>query len=161
MDNWRELPTSETCVVCGRHNPAGLKVVFHTNGEKVRAEVNPPEGFQGMRGLLHGGIITALLDDAMWYAIYDRGFPSITAELTVRFKKAVRLGQPLVVEGWLKEQKGGRLFTARAHLYYDGSGNAGDTGGEILASGEGKFFPLPEELREAMGSFGQAGESYG
>ncbi len=151
MGSWRRLPNSETCVVCGRHNPSGLRVVFYSNGEKVRAEVNPPEGFQGMRGLLHGGIITALLDDAMWYAIYDRGFPSITAELKVRFKQPVRLGRPLVVEGWLQEQKGGRLFTACAHLYYDGSGNAGHSGAELLASGEGKFLPLPEELREAMG----------
>lgn len=133
---------SRGCIVCGRENPAGLGVSYHAAGGRSRAEVTPPGRFQGFDGTLHGGIITGLLDDAMWYAAYSAGMFTMTAELTVRFKKPVPVEQPLRLEGRLVSRRG-RLAEMAAELR--------DGAGEVLAEASAKFLAVPEEMRQRLG----------
>lgn len=133
---------SRGCIVCGRENPAGLKVSYHAAGGRSHAAVTPPGRFQGFDGTLHGGIITGLLDDAMWYAAYSAGMFTMTAELTVRFKKPVPVERPLRLEGRLVSRRG-RLAEMAAELR--------DGAGEVLAEASAKFLAVPEEMRQRLG----------
>lgn len=134
---------SRDCIVCGRHNPAGLRVTYWAEDGRSRAEVVPPAHFQGFDGTLHGGIVSALLDDAMWYAAFSAGLFTMTAELSVRFRKPVPVGEAIRLEGRVQAQRG-RLTEMAAELSHAVTG-------EVLAEASGKFLLVSEEMRQRLG----------
>lgn len=70
-------PTSRSCFVCGRENALGLatrRVSDRAVGE-ARTTLEIPERFNGFPGVVHGGIVAALLDEAAARtALLDGGF---------------------------------------------------------------------------------------
>nr|PZN44646.1 MAG: PaaI family thioesterase [Bacillota bacterium] len=146
------LPPSAHCLICGQHNPAGMQVRFERDDQGVRARLRPPAHFQGFAGLLHGGAVTALLDDAMWWAVYaTREVITLTADLQVRFRAPVPVGADLVVTARLVAERPGRLYRAQGQVL--------DASGRLLAEAEGKFLPAPPGLAATLR--GQLGESGG
>lgn len=138
----RELPWSDTCFVCGEANAVGLGVRFTADDNGVRVETVPGPQFEGFPGHLHGGVITALLDEAIgWACSVATHRLYYTVELTVRFKRPVPAGRTVVVRGMAGEL-GGRL--AR------GSGWIEDRNGTRLATADGVYFPLPEDEQRAV-----------
>ena len=59
----------KVCFGCGSDNPHGLALEFTHDADGVRAEFVTREEHQGFRGMLHGGIVTAALDEAMGHAV--------------------------------------------------------------------------------------------
>ncbi|MDR1194757.1 MAG: PaaI family thioesterase [Peptococcaceae bacterium] len=109
---------TEKCFGCGRDNPAGLKADFYNleNGEIV-AVFQAPEHFQGYPQRLHGGVTATIMDEALGRAILA-GEPdcwAVTAELTLRYKKPVPLGEPLRVVARLTGNNR-RLFKSAGEL---------------------------------------------
>ena len=94
----KSLPTSSTCFLCGTENPLGLKVVFQRDADRVYTEYKVDERRAGFDGLIHGGILAALLDETMgWAAALAFNRMCVTAEMTIRYVKPVRVGATLVV----------------------------------------------------------------
>lgn len=85
------------CFGCGRNNPLGLKLKFRTEGDGVRAEFTPGEIYQGWPGIVHGGIIISLIDEAMGYAAHFQGITCLTARLEAELKRTAKVGEPLVI----------------------------------------------------------------
>jgi len=85
------------CFACGQDNPIGLKLKFSWDGKTARAEFTPTELHQGWQGVLHGGIIYTLLDEAMAYVAYFQGINTVTAKSEVRFKQPVPTQKPLLI----------------------------------------------------------------
>ena len=85
------------CFGCGRNNPIGLKLSFRWDGKTARAEFIPGELHQGWPGLVHGGIITCLLDEAMSYATHFEGISCLTAKMEIRLKRSASVTEPLVI----------------------------------------------------------------
>lgn len=93
-------PTSAMCFVCGRENPVGLHVHFFADSEnRVHAEFTPRDEHQGFPGVLHGGVISALFDETIGRTAIANDFWCVTAELTVRYKKPIPIGEPLRITG--------------------------------------------------------------
>jgi len=82
-------------------------------GEGVRAEFTPSELHAGYEGLVHGGIIAALVDDAIANIWATRGREAVTAKIEVRFRREAIPGQLLIVTAEPSGMKAG-LHTARA-----------------------------------------------
>ena len=124
------------CFVCGKNNPDGLRIKFEYPAPGTcRAEFTPPKKFQGWQGILHGGIVSTLLDEALAHAVGGPvrgggGSGAVTAEITVRFKRPVRIGQPVVLEGTVLSDKG-RVVECESVLK--------DNDGNELASAKGKL----------------------
>ena len=99
MEIGSEIPIgiSELCFGCGRKNPCGLKLRFEWDGKRVTAEFTPTELHQGWEGIIHGGIITTMLDEAMGYATYYEGIMGVTGAMQLRFRHPASIGQPLIV----------------------------------------------------------------
>jgi acyl-coenzyme A thioesterase PaaI-like protein len=78
------------CIVCGHNNPIslGLKFEVRPNGS-VGSLFKGSSLFQGYQGMLHGGIIAALLDSAMTHCLFHHGIRAVTGDLQVRFVKPV------------------------------------------------------------------------
>ena len=94
-------PTSNQCFVCGRSNPYGLHLNFYNTGPgELTSYVNLPEHFQGYPGVVHGGIVAAILDEATG-RVFMQGNKDrfmLTAKLDLRYRKPVPVGQDLVVK---------------------------------------------------------------
>jgi uncharacterized protein (TIGR00369 family) len=55
--------------------------------------------------VVHGGIIAALLDEACIYAGLGIGKQLVTAELTVRYKKPLPVGEEIIITGEVVEKR--------------------------------------------------------
>ena len=124
------------CFVCGRNNPDGLQLTFEYPGPgRCRAEFVPLRKFQGWQGILHGGIISTLLDEAMAHALGGAergggGSGAVTAEMTVRFRKPVKIGEVAILAGRVQSDKGRIVECSSEILSQDGT---------VLASATGKL----------------------
>ena len=97
----KELKDNQRCYVCGKDNPDGLQVRFvidHT-ARTITGRFTPRREHEGWEGIVHGGIIAALMDEAMVKLAAHLGGPAVSAELTVKFKAPVGSGEDLVVTG--------------------------------------------------------------
>lgn len=127
----KPLKRYSQCFVCGDKNPIGLNVEFYRKEGKVVGEYIAQDRFQGYKNILHGGILSALLDEVMIKSILAQNILTLTCEIKVRFKKPVKIGQRLSLEGKQTEYKG-RILLAE--------GSIRDENGEVVATAEGKFF---------------------
>ena len=119
------------CFACGPFAPDGLHLRFAPAGaDAVRAEITLPPRFQGWRGIVHGGIVMMLLDEAMAHACGLVGERGMTAAMELRFRAPVPLGVPLAVTGSVRWQRAKVIALAATVALLDGT---------VLAEGEGSF----------------------
>lgn len=136
MTDSLELNDDHFCFACGKDNPDGLQVKFEYPQPGIcRAEFTPPRKFQGWQGILHGGIVSTLLDEALAHAVGGAergggGSGAVTAEITVRFKRPVPIGQIVILEG--------RVIQDRGKMVECGS-SLKDMAGVVLVSAAGKL----------------------
>ena len=103
------------CFGCGQNNPIGLKLSFQWDGKTARAEFTPSELYQGWPGLVHGGIITCLLDEAMAWAVLFEGMNCVTAKMQVKLSCPASVNEPLVITASITK-KTRKLVEARADI---------------------------------------------
>jgi acyl-coenzyme A thioesterase PaaI-like protein len=124
------LPGYKMCFFCG---PAtgGLALEVHYGGATAFCEFVAPEKFQGYDGMLHGGIVTGILDEVMWWTLFmEKKVICATSKIEVRFKK------PILCGGWYKAS--GYFMEATGHGYLV-SGQIEDKAGRVCARGTGSF----------------------
>lgn len=94
------------CFACGRDNPIGLHLDFSEQDGKYVAVKTLPKEFQSYNGILHGGIVTTLLDEAMGGMLYEKeGAPALTAKLEVRYHHPTPIGEELTIVGWEESRR--------------------------------------------------------
>ena len=122
------------------NNPFGLQVHPEINdaGASVRIECTPPEHLQGWADILHGGILSTLLDEAITYVgIGTFEQHAVTVQLEVRFRNPAPTGVKLyVLAERIKVSK--RLVEAKAEVTL--------RDGTIIATGTGKVMPVSENF---------------
>lgn len=111
-----QLPYTKNCFVCGAHNAHGLHLRFRREGEEVRADFTPATHHAGFRDIVHGGIISTALDEAMfWVAATKMQRFCLAGELNVRFLRKVSAGQPYLIVATFGADRG-RLWESSAEL---------------------------------------------
>jgi uncharacterized protein (TIGR00369 family) len=100
------------------------------DGDGVYAEAHLSPNYQGWRGIAHGGIVMALLDEAMAHAAGFAGHRGVTASVSVRFRRPVPLEAPIVIRGRVTWQR--RSVVGVEGDIYDDAQN-------LLAHAEGSF----------------------
>jgi len=111
-------PNSRLCFVCGLENPVGLKLTFFDAGpNRAEAGCTVPEKYQGYPGVVHGGVVAAMLDEVVGRAAMsgDPNHFTVTARLQLRYRKPVPVGVPLGLVGFIDRKKG-RVATGRSEL---------------------------------------------
>ena len=133
-----ELPHTAGCIVCGRHNPHGLHLSLHVDTATgiVSADFTPLPQHVGFEGIVHGGILATVLDEAMVWVSTWAGRFCVCGELNVRYRQSVPVGLPLRVAASI-EAKRSRLIEAASSIT--------DSAGVIYASATGKYVPVPPE----------------
>jgi len=108
----------ENCYGCSPNNPIGLKICFEVKENLVIGEFQSNKNHEGPPGLIHGGIIAAILDEALAYAArYLSEYDIRTMKETITFRKAVKVGEQLRVEARILEEKS-RAFILSAKVFY-------------------------------------------
>jgi acyl-coenzyme A thioesterase PaaI-like protein len=135
-------PNSKMCFICGLENPVGLHLhIYETEPGVVETTYLPPEHFQGYPGVLHGGIVAAMIDEVAGRSHMGSN-PNeprfmFTAKLEVKYRQNVPVGKPLKVIGRAGRSKS-RSAEAWAGIY------EAETG-ELLAEGNVLLLNVPEE----------------
>lgn len=136
----RLLPWSDSCFVCGEKNPLGLGVRFEVHEEEVRIPITIDPRYEGYPGHVHGGVVTALLDEiGGWACTVVTKAMYFTAEITVRFRAPVPAGVPLLVRA---------RYIGLRHKLATGEAWIEDATGKRLAEATGRFLPVPAEEQE-------------
>ena len=134
------IENNDNCFVCGMKNPFGFQVKPEIigDGAAVRIECTPAEHLQGWANILHGGILSTLLDEAITYVgigTFDQ--PAVTAQLEVRFRNPAPTAVKLFVSAE-RTKVSKRLVEAKAEV------TLGD--GTLIATGAGKVVPVGENF---------------
>lgn len=146
MGQTMKQPNSLHCFVCGMENPNGLHLKFYeTAPDEVSADYTVPQHFQGYPGVVHGGVVAAMLDEVTGrthmgdYEELEGNPPRFmfTARLDVRYHKNVPIGQPLHLVGRAGKSRG-RTATAVGYIY--------DQEGEMLAEAEALLVDVPDDV---------------
>ncbi|MFP4499027.1 MAG: PaaI family thioesterase [Vulcanimicrobiota bacterium] len=125
-----ELFGHGNCLLCGSRNPLSLGLRFEERESGVlHAEFQGNPALQGYSGILHGGVISSLLDSAMTHSLFHRGIKALTGELTVRFFRSVPCDALLNIRSWVKTSTP-PLFYVEAELSW---------AGELMAMAKAKF----------------------
>lgn len=133
-DGW--LPWTKSCFVCGEDNPHGLRSRSRVEGDRVVLRYTTREADLGWRHLVHGGLSMTLIDEVMtWAAILSLQQAVVAAEITVRLRQPIQTGQAIRAEGWTNDTRWSRLALAEGRIV--------DEAGTVLASGTGKYVPMP------------------
>jgi len=137
-------PNSKHCFVCGRENPYGLKLEFYeTAPGEVVVEYTVPEQYQGYPGVVHGGVVAAILDEVAG-RVHMGGDPPrfmFTARLDVRYRKNVPIGQPLRIVGHAGKSR------ERAAI---ASGQIFGPDGDLLAEAEAMLVNVPDGIADQV-----------
>ena len=103
------------CFVCGEKNPAGLHLVWRVEDRATFTEFTPDKRYQGWKNVVHGGVPSALLDEAMTRLVWKLHGPAVTAEVTIRYLGPAVVGELLKIKGRIVDDSK-RLVTAQAEV---------------------------------------------
>ncbi|MDA3837470.1 MAG: PaaI family thioesterase [Candidatus Delongbacteria bacterium] len=128
-----KLEEDKHCFVCGDLNEIGLHVDFTVNDDNsATAKIKVPQNFQGWKDIVHGGIISTLLDEVSIYACRKISQKGVTAEIKVKFKKPIPVETELTLQARVVDHKR-KLIMVEAELLVDDV---------VYASAETKVFNL-------------------
>jgi acyl-coenzyme A thioesterase PaaI-like protein len=87
------------CFGCGQDNDEGLQMRFEPTPDGSVCEFDVPARYQSWHGMIHGGVIALMLDEAVGWAGWHAGRPGLTGRLEVRFRQPLRVGERVRVAG--------------------------------------------------------------
>ena len=131
------------CFACGPRNHAGLNLSFQSDGNEIITSFQGREEHQGFPGQLHGGIISALLDEVMSRCSLLEDRWTRTARMEVKFRHPILLDQKVLAIGKKIRQHGKVWETHAVAKLPDGT---------IAADARGTFVEVPKETLTRMSS---------
>jgi uncharacterized protein (TIGR00369 family) len=153
--SWTPLPNlDKDCFGCGSENQFGLGMTFETDGERIRTRLTVPSQFKGWSKLLHGGVISTILDEMMsWAAITLTKRFILTKRMTVQFHRPIYVGSSVYGIGTIKEKTGERKAIMVGELFDDQDRLCATSEGEFILFSKEQFAKLEilhQEDLEAM-----------
>jgi len=132
--NIRKFPPNpdNSCFGCGGASAHGMKLAFEADSStgRVTGKLRIGADFQGSMGVLHGGIIATVLDEAMGKLCRLRDVRAVTAELTIEYLKPIHVDQDIFVEAHETKHIGRQMYHAAEIRNAEGA---------VLARGHGRF----------------------
>lgn len=132
-------PNSRHCFVCGLESSVGLKARFDDNGaDTVQARYTVDEIYQGYPGVVHGGVVAALLDETAGRTtmITDPNRFMFTGRLMIKYRQPVPVETELLLVGRLLKDRG-RLAQAHSEIRLPD--------GEVAAEADVTMITVPDD----------------
>lgn len=109
------------CFVCGKENNAGLQLDFENDKAAAWTWFESSAAYEGYHGIIHGGIIATLLDEAMAKIILIQDLAAVTADLNIKYRKSLPVGTRVKAEARITQQKSRTIRTEA--VLTDGNGS--------------------------------------
>jgi acyl-coenzyme A thioesterase PaaI-like protein len=123
------------CFGCGSGNPAGLKLCFEWDGSTATAEFIPQQVHQGWPNTVHGGLMCAILDEALGWAARHQGINGVTGKIEARLKQPVLVGQRIRISATVTKATRKLVKTRAVMTLPDGT---------VAAEAVGIIYVLPQ-----------------
>ena len=134
-----ELPHTRGCLVCGRENPHGLHLHLYVDEQSGQVSSEFVTGIPhiGFEGIIHGGVLATVLDEAMvWAATWAARRFCVAGEMNVRFRQSAGVAQRIAVQA--------KVTSVRSRLL-EADGLLRDPDGKLIAEATGKYVPVPPD----------------
>ena len=107
------------CFACGSENPIGLHMKFFLENDVIVSELVLGQNFAGWENLVHGGIISTILDEVVgWTILALKRKYFVTRKIDVRYLRPVPVGSRVRVQGKIiSESKNGRADSVRRFFF--------------------------------------------
>jgi acyl-coenzyme A thioesterase PaaI-like protein len=144
--------------ITGQANPIAPPAVLRRDmaARRVTGEVTFDAAFEGAPGIVHGGFVAALLDEALGMATIFSGSTGMTVELVTRYRRHTPVSTPLRLEARLVSVEGRRILTSGELLC--GDEVIVEASGLFIAVDSGKFAALAAARAERGEGPGTSGE---
>lgn len=103
------------CFACGTENPIGMHLSIKEDENGVYAPIRLNNLFQGYQQVIHGGIVSTILDEMAVWASFKKGHKAVTAEMNVRIKKPMLADNEYIASGKVLNVKH-KLVLAQAEI---------------------------------------------
>jgi uncharacterized protein (TIGR00369 family) len=140
-DGWFEF-SPHNCFACGTLNVNGIGLVHHVEPGRSWTELTLDRRFEGWEGIVHGGIVSTILDEVMAWSLVGADNWGVTARLSVDFKRPVRVGRPIRAEGWVTKER--RRLVSTAGSIVD------PADGTVLATAEAAYLAATDERKREL-----------
>lgn len=154
FDTMQELTSSDHHAFgSGPRNPYGLQMRFYTDGELVYSRLSVPEHLRGWSTLVHGGVLTAILDEVMsWTAMNNFERLLLTRNISVSYRRPVPIETPILAVGYTKERRSERQAIMGGRILLDGKECVRAEGDFALFTAEafGEMNILPPEQMDQL-----------
>jgi len=108
-----EVEYDRRCFGCGELNSEGLQLRFEPDAEGVvRVRFAVPPRYQSWAGVVHGGVIALLLDEAVGWAAWHAGKPGVTGRLEVRYRLPLKVGEEVEICGRVDRERRTLAYTS-------------------------------------------------
>ena len=129
------------CFGCGQQNAYGLQLKFYPDEQGgVWAPFVPAARFEGYTGMVHGGVISTVLDEVMAWSLYRNQVWAVTGALNVRYRAPIQVGERTRAVGWQIDRRGRRIEMAGEIRREDD--------GAVLARATATFVQVPDAQAE-------------
>ena len=109
------------CLMCGNTNPLSFGLTFQQHSDNsVSTRFRGNSGLQGYSGILHGGVLSSLLDTAMANCLLLLNIKAMTGELKIRFLQPVKYDSVLSIKAWLTASLP-PLYHLKSEIHVDGT----------------------------------------
>ena len=113
IDAPRALPGD--AFVTGGSNPPGVGAHLQRDGDDIVIEFTLLRSFEGAPERGHGGVIAAVMDEAMGIALTMQGELAYTVQLDISYRAPTPIEKPLTARGW-EHSRDGRKVTLKGEL---------------------------------------------
>lgn len=137
-------PNSRQCFVCGLTNPFGLQLRFYNTAPgEVTADTSVAAHYQGYPGVVHGGVVAAMLDETAGRALMNGDPPRFmfTAKMSIRYRQNVPVDTPVRLVG--KADKTRNRFASATSQIFSHTG-------ALLAEAEVLLVDVPEDMQQSV-----------
>lgn len=125
--------------VIGLRNPAAPPLTVTTTPDgRAESSFHCGAPFEGPPGLVHGGVVSMLLDQVLGHAVGANGRPGMTGTLTIVYRQGTPLGD-LQVKAWVEKREAVKIWAKGQVIGPNG----------VTAEAEGLFI-VPRHLREQL-----------
>ena len=128
------------CFGCGADNPIGLRLRYRSEGDALITEFTPQQAHEGWSGIVHGGIIAALLYEVMENFAYRSGTTAMMSGMHTQFRSPAKIGERITATARLR-QRAGRRISVAATLTQSG----------VIAEGSAELVALTPERIAKLG----------
>lgn len=148
LERMKKLPflsDDHMCFGAGPANTRGLRMEFYTDNKRVYSKIMIPEYMNSWKGLVHGGIVSTVLDETMFYtALCFFGCIALTKEINIKLHRPARFNHmPFTVVGAISVRKTDTIGVVNGQLY--------NLNGDLCAESSGVFGLVKASIIRMLG----------